>query len=41
MVRKKKKDWEPFIIANPIYDTVFKRLMENLAYNEIFSQHNT
>jgi hypothetical protein len=24
-----KKSWKPFIIANPIYDTVFKRLMEN------------
>jgi hypothetical protein len=24
-----KKSWKLVIIANPIYDTVFKRLMEN------------
>ncbi|MDR2776292.1 MAG: hypothetical protein LBC19_16455, partial [Tannerella sp.] len=36
MVRKKNKDWKPFIIANPIYDTVFKRLMENQRIAKFF-----
>jgi hypothetical protein len=33
---EKKKDWKPFIIANPIYDTVFKRLMENQRIAKFF-----
>ncbi|MDR0384840.1 MAG: hypothetical protein LBH60_02035 [Prevotellaceae bacterium] len=31
-----KKAGKPFIIANPIYDTVFKRLMENLRIAKFF-----
>jgi hypothetical protein len=31
-----KKSWKPFIIANPIYDTVFKRLMENQRIARFF-----
>jgi hypothetical protein len=31
-----KKSWKPFIIANPIYDTVFKRLMENQRIAKFF-----
>jgi uncharacterized coiled-coil protein SlyX len=31
-----KKTWKPFIIANPIYDTAFKRLMENLQIAKFF-----
>jgi hypothetical protein len=30
------KSWKPFIIANPIYDTVFKRLMENQHIAKFF-----
>jgi hypothetical protein len=28
--------FKPFIIANPIYDTVFKRLMENMKIVKFF-----
>jgi hypothetical protein len=31
-----RKSWKPFIIANPIYDTVFKRLMENQRIAKFF-----
>ncbi|MDR1583544.1 MAG: hypothetical protein LBS55_09880 [Prevotellaceae bacterium] len=31
-----KKSVKPFIIANPIYDTVFKRLMENQRISKFF-----
>jgi hypothetical protein len=31
-----KKAWKPFIIANPIYDTVFKRMMENTRIAKFF-----
>ncbi|MDR2026651.1 MAG: hypothetical protein LBQ01_03715, partial [Prevotellaceae bacterium] len=31
-----KKSWKPLIIANPIYDTVFKRLMENQRIAKFF-----
>ncbi|MDR0704650.1 MAG: hypothetical protein LBF88_06630 [Planctomycetaceae bacterium] len=33
---KKQSRIKPFIIANPIYDTVFKRLMENLRIVKFF-----
>ncbi|MDR2815048.1 MAG: hypothetical protein LBB79_10415 [Prevotellaceae bacterium] len=32
----RKKSGKPFIIANPIYDTVFKRLMENQRIAKFF-----
>jgi hypothetical protein len=31
-----KKTVKPFIIANPIYNTVFKRLMENQRIAKFF-----
>jgi hypothetical protein len=31
-----KTSWKPFIIANPIYDTVFKRLMEDQRIAKFF-----
>ncbi|MDR0725351.1 MAG: hypothetical protein LBF59_05000, partial [Prevotellaceae bacterium] len=33
---KEQKAFKPFIIANPIYDTVFKRLMENMKIVKFF-----
>jgi hypothetical protein len=33
---KKQTEFKPFIIANPIYDTVFKRLMENMRIVKFF-----
>jgi hypothetical protein len=38
METEKRKDtgFKPFIIANPIYDTVFRKLMENLQIVKIF-----
>jgi predicted transcriptional regulator len=33
---KNKRTGKPFIIANPIYDTVFKRLMENQRIAKFF-----
>jgi hypothetical protein len=33
---KEQKAFKPFIIANPIYDTVFKRLMENMNIVKFF-----
>jgi hypothetical protein len=33
---KEQKEFKPFIIANPIYDTVFKRLMENMRIVKFF-----
>jgi hypothetical protein len=33
---KEQKEFKPFIIANPIYDTVFKRLMENMKIVKFF-----
>ncbi|MDR0385538.1 MAG: hypothetical protein LBH60_05635, partial [Prevotellaceae bacterium] len=33
---EKKQTVKPFIIANPIYDTVFKRLMENMKIVKFF-----
>jgi hypothetical protein len=33
---KNRKDLKPFIIANPIYDTVFKKLMENRRIAKFF-----
>jgi Tfp pilus assembly protein PilP len=32
----RKKEGKPFVIANPIYDTVFKRLMENQRIAKFF-----
>ncbi|MDR0725689.1 MAG: hypothetical protein LBF59_06775 [Prevotellaceae bacterium] len=33
---EKQKEFKPFIIANPIYDTVFKKLMENMRIVKFF-----
>ncbi|MDR2438109.1 MAG: hypothetical protein LBE12_01905, partial [Planctomycetaceae bacterium] len=33
---KEQTELKPLIIANPIYDTVFKRLMENLKIVKFF-----